>query len=83
MPAIISDTTREVTIADEPVVLINGRWYSVQVVTYHNGDERLDVDVTGRLDLERPGSDRLFFVTEGGFIDVPAAAIVDIREVRR
>lgn len=77
--------TRTIDIGDGPFDLIDGRRYSIQVVAFNDApktlNDRLDVDIEGRLDLERPGSDRLFFITSDGFVDVPADLIKDIREV--
>ncbi len=78
---------RNIKIGDknEEYVVTHGRTYLIQAVAYDSepGEfaTRIDIDMEGRLDLERPGSDRLFFTTATGFFEVPASAIQTIELV--
>lgn len=84
MPDII---TRTIDIGDGPMEVVSGRTYDVQAVAFADGpisghtEQRIDIDLTGRLDLTKPG-ERLFFITEGGFVELPVHIIMELRELR-
>jgi len=86
-------TTRTIDIGDGDIQVVSGYTYSVQAVGWVGGgvdpQQRMDIDVSGRLDLNVPGSDRLYFVINtrdeiysGGFVELPVESIQEIRELR-